>query len=548
MSFDFQSRRSMVTARRGMVATSNPLASQAGLAILRAGGNAADAAIAAAAVLNVTEPASTGIGGDCFALFYDAHTRAVTSMNGSGRAPAALTLDVARNPAAPAPQPARTGRDGALETPIPSPHAITVPGAAAGWEDLLKRHGRMTLADVLGDAIYYAENGFPVHPVFAAGWKRAESFLQHSPHTEDYLPNGRAPTAGQIVRLPGLARTFQAVAEGGAQAFYTGAIADAIINTIRAAGGVMTHDDLKAHTTTWDTPIDADYRGVTVYECPPNGQGLAALQAMRIAEGFALGALAWDAPERLHLMIESMRLAFADARQYIADNETNPAPVEWLLSEAYTAARRAHIRSDSAMQPPTFGVPFGGSDTVYLSVVDGDGNACSFINSLYTGFGTGIVAKDTGVFLQSRGALFDLDPDHPNALQPGKRPYHTIIPALATRDGDLWASFGVMGGFMQPQGHFQMMSAMLDDGLNPQEALNRPRWCLLDGTGSSVVALEAGIPLATMARLAEMGHRVRPVSGQGRGVFGDGQIIRRDPDGVLYGGSDPRKDGLTAAF
>ncbi|MDZ4764817.1 MAG: gamma-glutamyltransferase [Chloroflexota bacterium] len=535
MSFDFHARRSMVTARRGMVATSNPLASQAGLAILRAGGNAADAAIAAAAVLNVTEPASTGIGGDCFALFYDAKTHAITSMNGSGRAPAALTAADLR-------------AQNMSHIPITSPHAITVPGAAAGWEDLLKRHGTMRLADVLVDAIHYARGGYPVHPVFAAGWKRAEAFLGRSPNAADYLPNGRAPAPGQVVVLPGLARTFQAVAEGGAAAFYTGAIADAIVTTVQAAGGVMTHDDLKAHTTTWDTPIRADYRGVTVYECPPNGQGLAALQALRVAEGFELAALAWDAPERLHLMIEAMRLAFADARRYIADNDTNPAPTDFLLSDAYSAERRALIRPDAAMQPPSFGVPFGGSDTVYLSVVDGQGNACSFINSLYTGFGTGIVAKGTGVFLQSRGALFDLDETHPNVLRPGKRPYHTIIPALATKDGDLWASFGVMGGFMQPQGHFQVMSAMVDDDINPQEALNRPRWCLLDGTGDSVIALEEGIPLATMARLAELGHHVRPVSGAGRGVFGDGQIIRRDGDGVLYGGSDPRKDGLTAAF
>jgi gamma-glutamyltranspeptidase/glutathione hydrolase len=533
MSFDFRSRRSMVVARRGMVATSNPLASQTGLNILRQGGNAADAAIAAAAVLNVTEPASTGIGGDCFALFYDAKTRAVTAMNGSGRAPAALTLDIAR-------------RDGLH---ITSPHAVTVPGAAAGWEDLLKRHGRMTLADVLMDAIHYARDGFPVHPVFAAGWKRAEPLLKRSPNTEDYLPGGSAPSAGQIVRLPGLAQTLQAVAEGGAAAFYTGEIADAIIETIEDAGGVMSHADLAAHTTTWDAPIRADYRGVTVWECPPNGQGLAALQAMRIAEGFDLASMAWDSAERLHLMVEAMRLAFADARWYIADMETNPAPVDALLSDDYIAARRALIKPDSAMQPPSFGKPFGGSNTVYLSVVDGDGNACSFINSLYTGFGTGMVAKGTGVFLQSRGALFELDPSHPNALAPGKRPYHTIIPALATTpEGDLWASFGVMGGFMQPQGHFQMMAAMLDDELNPQEALDRPRWCLLEGTGTSVLALEDGIPVATMARLAEMGHTVQPVSGAGRGVFGDGQIIRRDSDGVLYGGSDPRKDGLTAAF
>ncbi len=291
-----------------------------------------------------------------------------------------------------------------------------------------------------------------------------------------------------------MARTLRAVAEGGAAAFYTGAIADAIVRTVQEQGGVMTHDDLKNHRSTWDTPISTTYRGVRVYECPPNGQGIAALQAMNIAGEYDLSGLAWDSPERLHLMVEAMRLAFADARQYVADMATNPAPLDWLLSDAYAAERRQLIKPTSAMQPPEFGRPLQSSDTVYLSVVDGDGNACSFINSLYTGFGTGIVAKGTGVFLQSRGALFSLEAGHPNELAPNKRPYHTIIPAMATRDGDLWASFGVMGGFMQPQGHFQVISAMIDDGLNPQETLNRPRWCLEDGTGGSLLALEEGIP------------------------------------------------------
>ncbi|MBI5670837.1 MAG: gamma-glutamyltransferase [Chloroflexi bacterium] len=534
MSFDFKSRRSMVVARRGMVAASNPLAAQAGLNILRRGGNAADAAIATAAMLNVTEPASTGIGGDCFALFFDAKTRQVTALNGSGRAPAALTPDHLK---------------GYAEVPERSAHAVTVPGAAAGWHDLLKRHGTMLLKEVLADAIYHAREGFPVQPVFGASWQASEQFLRNAPNADEYLPGGRAPQVGQIVKLTSLANTLQAVAEGGPAAFYTGPVADAIVSTLQALGGVMTHEDLKNHSSTWGDAIGTEYRGVVVYEHPPNGQGLAALQAMNIAAGWDLGALAWDSPERLHLMVEAMRLAFADARQYIADPHLNPCDVDALLSDEYAAERRALVSAERAMQPPSYGMPFGGSNTVYLSVVDGQGNACSFINSLYMGFGTGIVAKGTGVFLQNRGACFSLEPGHPNCLAGGKRPYHTIIPAMALKDGDLWASFGVMGGFMQPQGHFQVMSAMLDDDLNSQEALNRPRWCLLDGTSSSVLALEEGIPVATMARLAELGHTVKPVSGRGRGVFGDGQIIRRDAEtGVLFGGSDPRKDGLTAAF
>lgn len=536
MSFDFHSRRSMVAARNGMVAASNPLAAQTGLQTLRDGGNAADAAVTAAAVLNVTEAASTGIGGDCFALFYEARTGAVTALNGSGRAPAALTADTLR---------AR----GWAAIPDRSADAISVPGALAGWADLIQRHGRMPLERVLRDAITYARDGFPVQPVYGAAWARSEALLRGSRYAGDYLPGGIAPLTGQLVQLPDLARTLQAVAEGGVAAFYTGPIADAIVETVQEHGGMLTLEDLNGHRSTWDQPIRASYRGVTVIECPPNGQGLAALQALRLIEGFDLTALPWDSAERLHIQIEAMRLAFADARHYIADDATNPAPVHDLLSDSYIRGRRALIQRDRAMQPPSFGRPVAGSDTVYLTAVDGDGNACSFINSLYMGFGTGICAKGTGVFLQNRGALFSLEEGHPNELAPGKRPYHTIIPGLALKDGQLWASFGVMGGFMQPQGHVQVISAMVDDSLNPQEAVNRPRWLLADGTADSSLFLEEGIPVRVMSALADWGHPVRPVSGQARGIFGDGQIIRRDAEtGVLFGGSDPRKDGLVAAW
>jgi gamma-glutamyltranspeptidase/glutathione hydrolase len=536
MSFDFASRRSMVIARRGMVAASHPLAAQTGLAILREGGNAADAAIAAAAVLNVTKPASTGVGGDCFALFFDARTKRITALNGSGRAPIALKLEDLR-------------AKGWSEIDPRSPHAVTVPGTVWGWHDLLKRHGTMSLQEVLRDAIEYARDGFPVSPVFGASWQMSDAFLKSSPNTEDYLPGGRAPNSGQMVKLPGLARTLQAISDSGPDAFYNGPIADAIVSTLQELGGTMTHDDLKRHTSTWGEPISTQYRGVTVHEHPPNGQGLAALLALNVASGWDLSAMAWDSPERLHLMVEAMRLAFADARQYVADPALSPVPVASLLSSHYAAQRRALVSPDRAMLPPTYGLALASSDTVYLSVVDGDGNACSFINSLYMGFGTGIVAKGTGVFLQNRGANFSLDPQHPNALAGGKRPYHTIIPGMATRDGELWASFGVMGGFMQPQGHFQVLSAMIDDDLNPQEALDRPRWMLEAGTSDSTLALEDGIPSGAMARLAQLGHSVRRVSGRERALFGGGQIIVRDPDsGVLYGGSEPRQDGLVAAY
>lgn len=535
MSFDFKSRRSMVAARRGMVAAESPLAAEAGLHILRQGGNAADAAIAAAAVMNVVAPASTGIGGDCFALYYDAKTKTITALNGSGRAPAALNAADLR---------AR----GLKEIDPRSAHAITIPGAVMGWYDMLKKHGRMTLKDVLPDAIHYAEDGHPVSPVFGAAWVGSETFLKNSPHTEDYVPNGKAPRPNDVIRLPGLAKTLRGIAESGPAAFYSGAVADAIVKTVQEQGGVMTHDDLKNHHSTWDDPILTDYRGVTVYECPPNGQGLAALEAMNIAENFDLRSMAWDSPERLHLMVESMRLAFADARQYIADMRKVSVPIDELLSQRYADARSSLISTERAMHP-SFGTPLRGSDTIYLCVVDGEGNACSFINSLYMGWGTGIVAKGTGVFLQNRGAGFSLEAGHANELAGGKRPYHTIIPGMALRGRELFAAFGVMGGFMQPQGHFQMINALVDDDINPQEALDRPRWCLEEGTSGSVLALEEGIPVATMARLAELGHTVRPISGRGRGLFGSGQIIVRDPySGALFGGSDPRKDGSVAAY
>lgn len=535
-TFDFQSRRSMVAARRGMVAASNPLAAQAGLNILRQGGNAADAAVAAAAVMNVTAPGSCGMGGDCFALYFNASKKQVTALNGSGRAPAALTL-------------ADMQARGYTEMPPFSAYAVTVPGAVQGWHDLLQRHGSMALADVLVDAIHYADDGYPVSPMFGAAWKNSEQFLQNSTNTEQYLPHGRAPEVGQVVQLTDLANTFRIVAEGGPEAFYQGKPGKAIVSTLQSLGGAMTMDDLKAHHSTWDEPIMTDYRRVSVYECPPNGQGLAVLQAMNIASIFELNTLPWDSPERLHLMVEAMRLAFADARQYIADMSTDAVPLDDLLSQRYAEARAALVEADRTMKPPTFGTPLPGSDTIYLCTADGEGNACSFIYSLYIGFGAGIVAKDTGVFLQNRGAGFSLEPGHPNMLVGGKRPYHTIIPGMALRDGELWAAFGVMGGYMQPQGHFQVISAMVDDDLNPQEALDRPRWCLESGTSGSVLALEEGISVKTMARLAQMGHRVRPVSGYSRNTFGSGQIIRRDPySGVLFGGSDPRKDGLVAAY
>ncbi len=532
---EFLSRRSPVYGRRGMVAASQPLAVAAGLEVLAAGGNAADAAVATAAALNVTEPTSTGIGGDCFALFYDAQTGHISALNGSGRAPAGLTLE-------------RLAAEGFNhELPPYHAHTVTVPGACAGWCDLVERHGRLPLARILAPAIRLAEEGFPVAPLTAYFWQRgAERQLRTAPGGLELTLDGRGPRAGELFRNPGLARTLRAVAEGGKRAYYEGPIAEAIAAVLQAAGGCMTVEDLAAHTSTWEQPISTTYRGLRIWECPPNGQGLAALLALNILEGYDLAALDPLAPERLHLTIEAMRLAFADARWYVADPAFSPAPLAALLAKSYAETRRKLIDPRRATIDQQHGTPVAGSDTVYFCAVDGDGNACSFINSNYMGFGTGIVPAGWGFTLQNRGHNFSLDARHPNALAPRKRPYHTIIPAMATReaDGSLYAALGVMGGFMQPQGHMQVVVGLAEDGLNPQAALDRPRFCITDGAAGGHVVLEEGIPLATLDRLAAMGHRVSLVTGYDRATFGRGQIIRRDPaTGVLCAGSDPRADG-----
>ena len=542
MNFDFESRRSMVVARRGMVSASNPMAAQAGLRILQRGGNAADAAIATAAMMNVFEPSATGIGGDCFALYYDAQSGKVTAMNGSGRAPQALSIEHLR-------------KEGITGNEIPglNVHAITVPGAARGWEDLVKKFGTMPLTEVLKDAIFYAENGFAVAPAYGAFWGSdyARKFLSERPNAGDYIPGGKTPGAGDVIRLPGLAKTFRTVAEEGADFYYKGDIAKNLVETVQSRGSVMTLDDLANHTTTWHDPISTDYRGYTVAEHPPNGQGLAALIALNIAEEWNLSEMAWDDPAKLHLMIEAMRLAFADNKQYVADPKSNPAPLDFLLSKKYAAERRAMVSADKAMSPPSYGAPINTSDTIYLCVVDGEGNACSFINSLYQGgtFGSGVAVKDYGFFLQNRGANFVLEEGHPNALAGGKRPYHTIIPGMLLKDDELVGPFGVMGGFMQPQGHFQVVNALIDDDLNPQDTLNRPRWQVSSGDPAGTILIEEGYPVKTMAELARLGHTIQPISGRARGTFGRGHIILRNKEtGVLSGGAEPRSDGQVAGY
>jgi len=522
-----------------MVATSQPLAVAAGLEVLARGGNAADAAVATAAALNVCEPTSTGIGGDCFALYYDAQTKQISALNGSGRAPAGLNLE-------------RLHAEGfSTELPPFHPYTITVPGACAGWCDLVERFGRLPLSDVLAPAINLAEDGFPVAPLTAYFWRRGvERQLRHAPNGAELTIKGRAPQPGEIFHNPGLARTLRTVADSGKEAFYQGEIATAIASVVHYAGGCLDESDLAAHNSTWDQPISTTYRGLEVWECPPNGQGLATLIALNILEGYDLVGQQPISKERLHLLIEAMRCGFADARWYVADPTTNPAPLKWLLSKEYAADKRNHINLKQAALDLSYGRPHAASDTVYLSVVDGEGNACSFINSNYMGFGTGIVPAGWGFTLQNRGLNFSLDASHPNSLKPGKRPYHTIIPAMATHpDGELFASFGVMGGFMQPQGHLQVIVGLIDDGIDPQTALDRARFCIEGGDAGGRVALEEGIPVNVMAELAQIGHPVYPVSGQARALFGRGQIIVRDPEsGVLWGGSDPRADGCAMAL
>ena len=547
-SEEFHSRRSAVYSTNGIVAASQPLAVAAGLEILSKGGNAADAAIATAAALNVTEPGSTGLGGDCFALYYDGASRDISALNGSGRAPARLTLELLRSAGL------------AEQLPPFHPYTVTVPGACAGWCDLVERHGSLSMVDILTPAVRLAEEGFPVAPITSYFWQRsADEQLKTAPGGHQLTINGRAPRPGEIFRNPDLAHTLRIIAEGGVNAFYQGEIAGAIANAVQAAGGCMTVEDLAAHHSTWEEPINTTYRGIRIWECPPNGQGLTALLALNILEGFAVPELEPLSAERLHLEIEAMRLAFADTRWYVSDPTFNHIPIDELLSKGYAAERRKLIDPARATLDQQRGSPVAASDTVYLSVVDRQGNACSFINSNYMGFGTGIVPDGCGFCLQNRGHNFSLDPAHPNALAPGKRPYHTIIPALATRlpdgttnrDGkeELYASFGVMGRFMQPQGHVQVVIALNDDELDPQAALDRPRFCITDGETGGSVALEVGIPAGVMDALTEMGHPVVPMDQHWRHIFGRGQIITRRPEnGVLCAGSDPRADGCAMTY
>lgn len=531
----YLSHRSPVMGSAGMVAASQPLAVAAGLEILKNGGNAADAAVAVAATLNVTEPTSTGIGGDCFALYFDSKTGQISALNGSGRAPADLTLE-------------RLQKEGmGTELPPFHPYTITVPGACAGWFDLLERFGTRSMSENLSPAIRLAESGFPVAPITSYFWKRgATRQLASALNGNQMTIDGRGPEPGEIFKNPGLAHTFRLIGEKGRQAFYEGEIGEAIVEIVRQAGGCMGLMDLANHRSTWDTPISTDYQGLRLWECPPNGQGLAALLAVNILEEYDLHSLKPTDPLRMHMEIEAMRLAFVDTSWYLADPVFSKVPVPELLSKTYAHERLKLIDPNHATIDQKKGVPVASTDTVYFCVVDGNGNACSFINSNYMGFGTGIVPSGCGFTLQNRGHNFSLEEGHPNCIAPGKRPYHTIIPAMITRESDrsLLATMGVMGGFMQPQGHLQVFLALANDQLDPQACLDLPRFCIEDGTAGGSIALESGIPARTITDLRTRGHNIRVVGGYERALFGRGQIIQRDNlTGILTGGSDPRADG-----
>src|SRR5215831_13196608 len=504
--------RSIVRAQHGMVASSQPLASQVGVDILRRGGNAIDAAIAMAAMLNVTEPMMTGIGGDAFMLVYWAKTGEINGLNASGRAPRALNLDY-------------FAKRGLTQMPLVGMEPITVPGAFDGWVTLLNKYGTMKLSDLLRPAISYAQNGFPVMEKTAEDWSLEVAKLSRTQAAAaNYLVDGRAPKSGEMFRQKNLAKTLRVLADGGRDSFYRGEVARAMVDYFQRNGGFITMEDLAEQHSEWVKPISTNYRGYTVYECPPNGQGLTALLALNILEGFDLASMKRQPGLYYHTLIEATKLAFADRNRYIADPRFTAVPVPELLSKDYAARRRALIQPDKAIESAAPGEFEHRGDTTYFTVVDKDHNAVSFINSLFEAFGSGVVAGDTGIVLHDRGAGFSLDSRHPDHIEPGKRPFHTIIPAMVFKDGKLWMSFGVMGGDIQPQGHVQVLTNLLDLGMGLQQAIDAPRFRY---RGGNRVMMEDALTDAVIKDLISRGHvRAAPPDGIPiRTMMGGGQAI-----------------------
>ena len=534
--------RSEVIARHGMAATSQPLATQIALDILKGGGSAVDAAIAANAALGLMEPTGCGIGGDLFAIVWDAKSRALIGLNASGRSPAGMTIEA-------------VSRRGYEKIPPHGPLPVTVPGCVDGWFELHRRFGQLPMEELLAPAIGYAREGFPVSEVIAEYWKSGAELLRDYPGFRDtFMPRGKAPAKGQLFRNPQLADTLELIASNGRDAFYKGEVAHRIDDLMRQVDGLLTYEDLAGHHSQWVEPVSVDYRGYRVWELPPNGQGIAALQILSILRGFPLDQYGFGSPDHLHLLVEAKKLAFEDRARYYADPDFHKVPIERLISDDYAARRRANISRQRAAATFPPGQPrLEEGDTIYLTVADDQRNMVSLIQSNYRGFGSGLCPPGLGFCLQDRGELFSLDPQHVNALQPRKRPFHTIMPGFVTKDGQPYISFGVMGGAMQPQGHAQIIMNLVDFGMNLQEAGDAPR---IRHVGSSqptgetmsdggTISLESGFPADSLRRLTEFGHRIVAADGG----FGGYQAILYDADNdVYFGASESRKDGQAAGY
>ena len=529
-------------AQNGVIATSHPLATAAGLRVLQNGGNAIDAAVTAAAVLAVVEPTMNSAGGDLFSIVYDAKTRRIHGLNSSGRAPAAATVEEF--------QKRKLDR-----IPLRGELSVSVPGVVDGWNELLTKHGTISLAQALEPAVRYAREGFAVTEIVAWQWREVEEVLAREPKAASiFLPGGKAPVAGDVFKNPALASSLEQIAKGGRDVFYRGAIAKAIADDMQRRGGLIRADDLAAHHADWVDPLSTTYRGYQVMELPPNTQGIVPLEMLNILEGYDLRALGHNSAAYLHLLVEAKRIAFADRDAWIGDPESTPkAAIERMLSKDYAAQRRRGINADAAARdvkaltldgrssPDGGGHPMGMGDTVYLTAADAQGNVISLIQSVFEVFGSGLVAGDTGIVLQNRGSLFSLTPGHPNQLAPGKRPFHTLIPAMVLKDHQPFFSFGVMGGDMQAQGHVQVLLNLIDFGMNIQEAGEAARF----RHSAAGLALESAISAETRFGLNARGHHLTETPG----VFGGFQGILIDPKTrMLMAGSDPRKDGMAAGW
>lgn len=531
--------RSEVIAQHGMAATSQPLATQVALDILKNGGNAVDAAIAANAMLGLVEPTGCGIGGDIYAIIWDAETKTLHGLNGSGRSPQSLTLDYFK-------------QQGITEIPKFGALPVSVPGTVDGWFEMHEKFGSTPMTDILAPAIQYAREGFPVSELISYYLHRSVARIgQYEGFKETYMPDGEMPDTGDIFKNPALAATYEKIAKGGRDAFYKGDIARTIDAYIKAQGGFLSYADLASHTSTWVKPVSTNYRGYDVWELPPNGQGIAALQILNIMEHYDVESMGFGSPEYVHTFVEAKKLAFADRAKFYSDMDFNDIPVERLISKQYAAERQRTIDPNRAAKRVDAGINEG--DTIYLTVADNDGNMVSLIQSNFRGMGSGMTPTGLGFVLQNRGELFALDPEHFNVYAPNKRPFQTIIPAFVTKNNVPYLSFGVMGGGAQPQMHAQVIMNMIDFGMNTQEAGDAPR-ILHSGssqpTGSEMtdggyVSLESGFAVETRRALLKKGHVLRDVSG----AFGGYQAIRYDANNKVYfGASESRKDGHAAGY